>query len=342
MYLLALAALLLRFSESFSKAVAHPTKEASLPLPYRVIHQFANPTWIENIAVRSNGKLLLTDALSPILYHLDPSNPSNAEVLYNFTSYTGVAGITELGHDIFYVVTAKAHLLAGDLGIGTYAIWKIDMNGFDEGHSADVEKFTGIPEAHLLNGMTTFSEFGDCGTVLIADSALGLVFKLDVASRNYSIAVQVPEMAALSSSPLSIGVNGIKLFGEYLYWTNSVLGMFSRIKLGWTAQAVGASETIASNQGFEDDFIFDREGNAWIATDSGNTINVIFRNGTNVTVEGGADQIAVAGSTSCQFGRTLGDLKTLYVATNGGLSNPLPGNVTEGGKVVAIDTSGFI
>jgi hypothetical protein len=52
-------------------------------------------------------------------------------------------------------------------------------------------------------------------------------------------------------------------------------------------------------------------------------------------------ELILARDTSCAIGRGKGDTKILYVATNGGIANPVNGILVEGGKVVAIDTRGF-
>lgn len=51
--------------------------------------------------------------------------------------------------------------------------------------------------------------------------------------------------------------------------------------------------------------------------------------------------MTVAGGTTCQFGRGAGDKDVLYVVTTGGMSAPVNGELTEGGKVVAVNTTTF-
>ena len=94
--------------------------------------------------------------------------------------------------------------------------------------------------------------------------------------------------------------------------------------------------------GFGDDFIFDREGNAYIAQGLIAVVGVVPADFEEiVTVDGTNTTFTVAGGTACKFGRTPIDRDTLYVITSGGLAAPINGTLTEGGKVVAIDTRGF-
>lgn len=95
---------------------------------------------------------------------------------------------------------------------------------------------------------------------------------------------------------------------------------------------------------FLDDFVFDKQKNAWITTDQDNTLVVVpvdYEKHKFATVDGSAASFLVAGDTSCAFGRTENDNFILYVTTNGGLSAPI-NDTTQGGKVVAIDTRGFL
>lgn len=93
-----------------------------------------------------------------------------------------------------------------------------------------------------------------------------------------------------------------------------------------------------------DDFTFDSEGNMWITMHRANTI-VVARSGDDgeaaTVVVGSSTEMTVAGATACRFGRVERDGGVLYVVTDGGYANPVNGNVTEGGKVVAADMRGF-
>ena len=55
-----------------------------------------------------------------------------------------------------------------------------------------------------------------------------------------------------------------------------------------------------------------------------------------VVVAGSVGEGTVAGDTAAAFGRTAQDADTLYVVTSGSPKTPA---LTEGGKVVAVDTS---
>lgn len=52
--------------------------------------------------------------------------------------------------------------------------------------------------------------------------------------------------------------------------------------------------------------------------------------------------MTLAGSVAPAFGTLPRDTDTLYVATSGGMVFPINGTIVEGGKIVAVDTKGFL
>lgn len=337
-------ALFQAFSILISSAVSTPTPEhhqVSLPLPSRVVYEFPNQTWIENLAVRSNGQLLLDVLTSPDLYLLDP-NVENSEpaLLYTFPGTLALFGIAELQHDIFYVISGNYSETVGT-GPGTYVLWKVDLN---HGPTPAVSILTGIPEASLLNGVVAINGTDAGDILLVSDSNIGVVWKVDVNTAKYEIIYDYPEMKHPANSSLPIGINGIKVRDNYVYWTNSELALLCRIEIDCTTlAAIGGVQVLATNiPGLPDDFTFDARGNVWVTLDEGSELGFI-KAGQNTTtvVLGSPDQLTIPGPTSAQFGRTQADKDIVYVATNGGLAAPINGTITEGGKVVAVDTKGY-
>lgn len=101
-----------------------------------LIHQFPDPTWVENIAVRKNGHLLVTIVISPELYlidpltsSLDPTSNKTATLIHSFApSFAAVLGITETQPDQFYVVVGNLSLAPPlNAGLGTYTFWSVNL-----------------------------------------------------------------------------------------------------------------------------------------------------------------------------------------------------------------------
>ncbi|CZR65099.1 uncharacterized protein PAC_14999 [Phialocephala subalpina] len=307
-------------------------------LPSKVIHQFPLPTWIENLAVRSNGDLLLTILTSPELYLLNPSDPKEAVLVHKFEDVLGLSGVVEVKEDVFYVAGSN-YSLATFSNEGSSFVWEVDMTSFSKGSKANIKKIAHLTSAGLPNGMELFSK--DEGTVWIADSQIGVVWKVNINDGKVENIIEVDEMKPPPPPALQMGINGLKIRDNYLYWSNTGLMLFCRIKIDGAGKATGPVEVLERGI-LIDDFVFDKKGNAWLATHGMNTLAVVKPSGGVVTAAGSIDKLTVAGGTACQFGRTSSDGDILYLVTTGGMSAPVNGTEVEGGKVVAINTTKFV
>ncbi|KAJ4126943.1 hypothetical protein NW754_002213 [Fusarium falciforme] len=324
------------FSSAISAAPLEP--RANLPLPSRAVYQFSNPNWIENIAVRSNGDLLLTMLTTPELYQLrEAQGPSpQLELVHSFDSLTGLMGIAETTQDTFIV--AGGNFSSPGVGVpGTFSVWEIKVCG----RRPEVSKVVDIPEAVFLNGVVANSLIMD--EVLIADSSLGKVFKVNVKEKKYQVAIELPEMAPPANAAIQLGINGVHIQNGFLYWTNTLLDTLFRVQINKNGiVAVGAKvETVATTTSSLDDFALDRKGTSWVTTNGNNSVLAISPNGKSVVVAGSISELTVAGATAAAFGRTPKDRDILYVVTSGALAAPVNGTITEGGKIVAINTKDF-
>jgi hypothetical protein len=311
-------------------------------------HQFPNETWVENLAIRSNGNILVTLLSSPEVWEIDPSQEDFAKLIYRFPEALSALGISELQPDVFVVAVGNITLPAIASEPGSYSAWEIDLRHHRDQHAQcpKITKIANLPQAHFLNGLCNLPTAPH--TVLLADSALGVIYALDTqtgASRTY---LDDPAFKPNSSLPVRSGINGLHVHEGYLYFTNTFsTPALARIPIDKiSGEPAGPLETIVETPAWHvnigdqaDDFTFDREGNVWLATDPSNSIVKIEIPGGRRTVEvGGADDAVVAGVTAVAFGRTERDCHILYATTNGGIAFPPRGGVV-GGKVVAIDTS---
>ena len=211
------------------------------------------------------------------------------------------------------------------------------MHGFDAEKKAGVKKIADVKSSGLLNGMELLSEVKR--EVLIADSDVGCVWKVHGGSGECEMIIQVEEMK-IPAEGLPMGINGLKIRDGYLYWTNTGRKQFCRIKIDDAGKAAGDAEVLVEDC-LGDDFVFDGDGNAWIAQNTMNTIAVVRESGEVTLVAGQKEKLDVSGGTACRFGRKEGEERLIYVTTTGALAEPINGKVTEGGKVVAVDTSRF-
>ncbi|KAL7895441.1 hypothetical protein HDV63DRAFT_104137 [Trichoderma sp. SZMC 28014] len=341
-----LTSLVAAFATFGSLVSARPTNDAnSTPKTLRDVIVFPNNTWIENIAVRSNGNLLVTLATLPEVWEVEPLSGS-AELAYSFPDANACLGITEVGHDIFAVNVGT--LSSATTGApGSWSIWALDYNKANSSSKKPTPKeITAIPPAVFLNGLATLPT--KPGVVLTGDSSLGQIFAVDTISGHYSVAIDVPEFKPNTSAALRFGINGIRIHDGHLYFTNSLKSpLLASVPLSTNGTAAGPVKTIAKsaqypvNAGFQaDDLALDATAeHAWVATNPSNSIvRITLATGEQQVVAGGKSDPVVAGATSAAFGRNWYDRHVLYIVTDGGLGDPSSAGVT-GGKIVAFDTT---
>ena len=318
---------------------SHAIRAAESSPTLTSIHNFTPGTWVENLAVRANGQILATLLTTPQVYQVDP-NPSSAHPLtlvHTFPTYLGCVGITELSNDIFYVVAGNFSISTAASTPGSYSVWKLDMAGFTAGGApAAAAKIADFPQSNNLNGMTPL---GDGNTLLIADAGAGAVWSLNVHTGAVEKIITDPLMAPTSGATPPIGINGLKVRDQSLYFTNTDQALIAKVDLNNDGSAKGPAVTVFKNATGADDFQFDARGDMFIA---GND-EVRFRGGLDGS--SGARSVVVTnsslvvGSTAAAFGRLPGDEGSLYVSTNGGTAQYVSGQLTNPGRIVKVDVS---
>ncbi|KAF7133826.1 hypothetical protein CNMCM5793_005238 [Aspergillus hiratsukae] len=292
------------------------------------VFQFTrNETWLENLAVRPNGKLLATRLDAPELWLIDPANTNTTEagsLFHTFPNATSLLGITEINTDVYAVVAGNFSIPTVTSTHGSYVIWRLDASSTPP--SASI--LARIPDAEFLNGIARFGE----NMLLITDSAKGVIWLLDMSTGVYSQALSHPSMLPAAGQPYAVGVNGIDVRGKYVYYTSTTQMLFCRVPVDSTASATGPVEVIASGI-TPDDFIVSGDGTAFITTNPDNGLVRVDPKGRVRLVAGNQFTIAVGGSTAVAGSE---DGSVLYVTTSGGQFSPILGKLIEPAKVVAI------
>ncbi|KAH8883319.1 hypothetical protein GQ53DRAFT_882924 [Thozetella sp. PMI_491] len=307
-------------------------------LPSQVVHQLPLPSWIENLAVRSNGQVLATISTAPEVLLVDPTDHSKTAIVHRFSDVSGMAGIIETTPDKFYVAGGNFDLSNMANQTGSYKLWEVDMTNFDNEGKAVVTMVMELDKIGFPNGMELLSRSEQL--ILAADCEAGAVFKIDLVKKTHEAVIQVDEMKNPENPFIPIAINGIAIYQDYLYWTNTSKALFCRVKIHEDGKAAGEVEILYQGL-IGDDFCFDRNGNAWITQNPLNTVTVAKASTGLVTVAGKIDRLEIAGATACQFDRRSGNEHMLYVVTSGGLAGPVNGKDVEGGKISVIDTSLF-
>jgi len=291
------------------------------------IFQFAEATFIENIHLRPNGHLLLSTFKSGELFGLDPNaaKPSPTPLAL-LPGSTGLTGIATIGHDVF-AVTGGEHLQF-EFKNNSMKVYVVSLpEGSDKWKVHDP---IDVPDTKMLNGMTSLPTMPH--VVLSVDSIGGRVFRIDTDTGVAGVVFKDLSLGPGNDAQVPLGANGVKIFKDYLYFTNSAQGTFARIKINDDGTEYGDVEVIARLEGAinmsnaYDDFAFDEAGNAYLSVHS-NSVMKVSPDGTQTTFAGGGNDTFLKEPTSVALS---GDGKSIYVATGG----TTVGDVVHGGQVI--------
>ncbi|EHK20908.1 uncharacterized protein TRIVIDRAFT_136558, partial [Trichoderma virens Gv29-8] len=317
----------------------------------RTVFEFPKQSYIENLAVRSNGQILISDLSSSQLFLFDPSAswPSQPVVVHDFTESLGLAGIAEYQPDVFAVISGNTSFTSNIPSAGTWNVWSVDLRGVGISSSHGklgltsppvVKNIAHVEPAQFLNGISLLSQKDQ--TLLIGDVNGGVIWSLEIETGHYEVVINNTYTQLYPSPPFSAsGVDGVHVRSDSVYFTNFGNGTFNKMPINSDGSPAGPVTTIAHTKGpldQYDDFTFDCDGNAYVVTGGGNTIEMISADGKRqVIIAGNLNSTAIAEPTSCAFGRGPHDKNVLYVVTAGGMETPVNGDIVIGGQLVAVN-----
>lgn len=301
------------------------------------IYQFPDKDrWFENIVVRADGKILATELTNPNLWLIDPeASSNNIQLVRTLPQYLGLLGIVEYRPNVFAFIAGNFSIAKGFVSSpDSYAVWSADFNT----NETKVEKIADIPGAQFLNGMAYLSSDS---SLLLGDAGLGVVWKLNLQTKFSTVVVADPLMKKITPDAPD-GVNGLKVYGNELWFTRGFDAVVAKTKITNTGFALGASVIVGQNSSATwtmDDLIVNSHGQAFVAIPFENAIARYDGNGAApVIVAGNINSTEIAEPTSLAFGRLRGKVNenVMYVATGGAIADPVNGNLTFGGQIVKI------
>lgn len=274
--------------------------------------------WIENLAVRPNGNLILVAHDKPEIYEMDPRLPDlEPKLLHLFDNGASspikisANGITETSKDVYHVIVSSK--IPGSLLGLAYdnAIYKIDYTSLKAIVEPVITKVLGVP--HFLNGLATVSST----VVLASDTIGGVVYGIDLSTKKAYVEAYIATKAP------GRGVNGIRIRDGFLYYNQMITGRFSKIPIDSEGGIATTEHPQHIAQGFGmigiDDFAFGKSGNeAFLCQGFLNQVlKVDLSKGSVHSIAGGLCS-KIKGPTSAQFSTIEGDERTLYVVTRNG------------------------
>lgn len=278
-------------------------------VPAHPIAEFPANTFLESIVVSADNTLFFTSHYDGKVIRMGADGVP--------ITHTAIAGkATGLAF-----LPDSSLLLSGWDEQDVCVIWQITPKG-------TASLLVSLPDAIFLNGLTRLTE----NLYLIADSYQGAIWELNIAQSSVRIWLEHPLLARSNAENATPAVNGLKIFDNVLYASNTQNAQIIRIPIQADHQP-GEPEIFVQNVNI-DDFAFDKAGNLYGTTHVFNSVVKIAPDG-NVTTIAQAEQ-GMAGTTAVAFGKSADHLTHLYVVTNGGMSFPPPTGI-ESAKVVCLD-----
>ncbi|MBW4582728.1 MAG: gluconolactonase [Tildeniella nuda ZEHNDER 1965/U140] len=278
-------------------------------VPTHTIAEFPVNTFLESIVVSADQTLFITNHYEGKVIRIGADGVPTTHATIAGKA-TGLAALPD-----------GSLLLSGWDDQNTCVVWQIALDG-----AASV--LVSLPDALFLNGLTYLTD----DRYLIADSYRGAIWELNAVQGSVRIWLEHPLLSRADLENATPAVNGLKIFGNNLYASNTQNAQMVRVPIQADYQP-GEPEIFVQNVNI-DDFAFDRAGNLYGTTHVFNSVVKIAPDGSITTIAQ-ADQ-GMTGTTAVAFGRSQGNLTHLYVTTNGGMSFPPPTGV-EAAKVVCLD-----
>jgi hypothetical protein len=284
--------------------------------------------FIENIHLRPNGNLLLSSLSSGDLFTIDPTAPSPAaKAVVNCPGSTGLSGIATIGPDLF-AVSGGIH---SSFRFDKMQVYVVSVPG--DSDSGTIFDSISVPDTYGLNGMASLPAMSR--VVLSADSHGSCIYRINTLTRKVDVAFADPLLG--HGATFKVGINGLKIFNGYLYFTNSGQGTFGRVKIADDGSKAGDIEIVARIPGMPpgkghayDDFTLDIDGNAYVTLHT-NEIVKITQDGIQTTFAGGNNSTIFKSPTSAAISQ---DRKSIYVATAGTTAGKIPGEIVFNGQVI--------
>ncbi|KAK7028706.1 hypothetical protein R3P38DRAFT_2525474 [Favolaschia claudopus] len=311
---------------------------AKTPFPASLVYESPTGQFLECLAIRPNGHLLITSVVSPTLYTLDPrASPPTLNELHTFPNATALNGIVEYANDTFAVVVSLLSVQTISAPLDSVVIWSVDFTPNNSSSEFSTRPLARIPSSPFTNGITAVPGHPDL--LLAADSRLGVAWEVNVRTGTTRIAVADETMEPGFDAVLQIGLDGIRAHDDgFLYFTNAVKGLFARVSrthrapvevLGTERAVIGGGEN--GTDVVYDDFVFDERGRAVVAFGGGEVRRFSKQRGAQGKEKWVQEVIAesslLAGATAVAFGRGGDGEKKLVYAT------------TTLGRVVVVDMS---
>lgn len=306
-----------------------------------VVAEFPEHFFLENMAVRADGSMLITVQNRREVWYLPPPVEAGSvapALLHAFDFNT--AFVVEWRPDIFLLGVADVYKTH------EARLYRIDLRGWTSGRPIEPRLVLEFPKPWIgLNGGCMIAP-----NVLLAAGMANLIWRVDLAEDGSATARPWLEHDTMKNrpgekKPEQPGTNGVKYAQRtgYLYYTTTSQQLMLRVKVDPNSlDPADLPEFIAGGRQWDDFLIDEDAGIAYVTTHRENTIERVRlahdgnRDGRTI-IAGDPFTDRLVGPSTGAWSRTPGEYGHIaYFATDGGTAQP-PDGVFRTAKVLRIE-----
>jgi hypothetical protein len=305
---------------------------------------FPEKYFLENLAVRRDGSVLITAVLQKELWCVPGPEPRpEVRPILVHTFEHMISGIVEVEPDVFIVCISDAYETHES------HLARIDLTDWTPGDPVSPEIIYTFDER--VGGLNGGCLIGP-GVMLVADSFAGFIWRIDLGRQARTAAARIwlahDTMAMDPDSgvpwPPQPGVNGVCYAAQsgYLYYTSTAQKVFMRVAVDpATLDPAGNADFVAAIDNADDFCVDENAGFAYATRHRANTVDRVPlqpRHGSEVRhIAGDPFDEVLVGPSSAAWGRGPGDHGRLaYVTTDGGTTAP-PGGIVRNAVLLRLE-----
>ena len=306
-----------------------------------MVAEFPPGFFLENLVVRADGSVLITEVNHHGLWYVPPSDghvPVEPVHLHTFDEPT--VGIVELEPDVVLVCSTNLYTTHESY------LHRFDFKDWSPGAPLKRElAFTFPKETRGPNGICLFAP----GVILVADCFAGLIWRIDLQGEPLArVWLKHPSMGYYPGKlkPEQPGVNGIHYAArsQYLYYSATANKLFMRVPVNpTTLEPAGEPEYVVAGR-MGDDFCIDEDAQViYLTTHRQNTIDIVsmdpgLNSGFTQSVAGDPFTYDLIGPSAGAWGRGPNDYgRRAYFLMDGGTASPPPDGVRRPAKLLQVD-----
>lgn len=307
----------------------------------RVVAEFPERFFLENLAVRTDGSMLITVQNRKELWYVRAPGevlPVSPELLYTFEFNT--AFVVEWQPDLFLLGVADVY------ETHEARLYAVNLRDWTAGRSIEPRLMLEFPRPWAgLNGGCMIAP-----NVLLAAGMANLIWRVDLAEDGTAIARPWLQHDTMKNrpgekKPEQPGTNGVQYASRtgHLYYTTTSQQLMLRVKVDpKTFEPNDFPEFVAGGRQWDDFLIDEDAGVAYVTTHRENTIDRVRlahdgnREGRTV-IAGDPFTDRLVGPSAGAWSRTPGDYgRIAYFSTDGGTAQP-PDGVLRPARVLRVE-----